>query len=479
MKKILLLFIVAPALFISGCSFVPAYERPMVETPPAWGEAGVQTNVDIAADWWESFSSPELNALMARGLENNTDLLAGVQRVEQARAALKIAGATLLPSAGLSGGAERSQTVRTQGRNSGATFLQAGVDVSYELDLFGANRAEVEAAEAGLDNSIYNQGALELAIMGDVATGYFTLASLRERLAIADSNLDISREVLRIITARVREGAESEIDLAQQRTAVASTEAARAVISERIKNAENALAVLLGAPPQTITVERENLDGVNVPEIAPGQPSELLERRPDLLAAEASLIAANANIGAARSAFFPSISLGVGDFISTTGFGDPATMVLTLAASIAQPIFQGGSLEGGLDLATAEQLELAQLYLGSVLTAFQEVEDALAAVRYAREREIALQTAVEQAERAYELSIRRYDAGAIDFQTLLNTQNAQLVTQDEYAQAKLARLTAAVNLYRALGGGWVSSGEAAAYMQGKGSLLQQESESSL
>lgn len=478
MKRIIAILL-GTVLFISGCSFVPAYERPMVETPPAWGEAGVQTNVDIAADWWESFSSPELNALMARGLENNTDLLAGVQRVEQARAALKIAGATLLPSAGLSGGAERSQTVRTQGRNSGATFLQTGVDVSYELDLFGANRAEVEAAEAGLENSIYNQGALELAIMGDVATGYFTLASLRERLAIADENLKIARELLRIITARVREGAESELDLAQQRTAVASTEAARTVIAERIKNAENALAVLLGAPPQTVTVERQNLDGVNVPEIAPGQPSELLERRPDLLAAEASLIAANANIGAARSAFFPSISLGVGDFISTTGFGDPATMVLTLAASIAQPIFQGGSLEGGLDLATAEQLELAQLYLGSVLTAFQEVEDALAAVRYAREREIALQTAVEQAERAYELSIRQYDAGAIDFQTLLDTQNAQLVTQDEYAQAKLARLTAAVNLYRALGGGWVSSGEAAAYTQGKGNLAQPDGESSL
>lgn len=478
MKKIIAILL-GPVLFLAGCSFVPAYQRPVVETPPAWGEPGVQTNVDIAADWWESFSSPELNALMARALEYNTDLLAGVQRVEQARASLKIAGATLLPSAGLGADADWSKTVRTSGRNSSDTFLQAGVDVSYELDLFGANRAQVLAAEAGLDSSIYDQGALELAIMGDVATGYFTLASLRERLALADANLDISREVLRIITARVREGAESEIDLAQQRTAVASTEAARAVIAERIKNAENALAVLLGAPPQTITVDRENLNGVNVPDVAPGQPSELLERRPDLLAAEASLIAANANIGVAKAAFFPSISLGAGDFLSTTGFGDPATMVLSLAASIAQPIFEGGSLEGGLELATAEQRELAQLYLGSVLTAFQEVEDALAAVKYTREREISLKTAMEQAQRAYSLSLRMYDAGAIDFQTLLDTQNAQLVTEDEYAQAKLARLTAAVNLYRALGGGWVSSGEAEEYLQGRGSLVEEGGEAGL
>ncbi len=128
--------------------------------------------MDVAAEWWESFSSPELNALMARALEYNTDLGAGVQRVEQARARSRIAGATLLPSAGLGADADWSKTVRTSGRNGSDTFLQAGVDVSYELDLFGANRAQVLAAEAGLDSSIYDQGALELAIMGDVATGY-------------------------------------------------------------------------------------------------------------------------------------------------------------------------------------------------------------------------------------------------------------------------------------------------------------------
>ena len=154
-------------------------------------------------------------------------------------------------------------------------------------------------------------------------------------------------------------------------------------------------------------------------------------------------------------------------------------MVLSLAASISQPIFEGGCREGGLELATAEQRELAQLYLGSVLTAFQEVEDALAAVKYTREREISLKTAMEQAQRAYSLSLRMYDAGAIDFQTLLDTQNAQLVTEDEYAQAKLARLTAAVNLYRALGGGWVSSGEAEEYLQGRGSLVEEGEEAGL
>lgn len=444
------------SILLAGCALTPDYQRPNVNLPPAWNEAGIQTNVDSAQAWWKSFDSPELNSLMATALENNTNLLAGVQRIEQARASLKIAGATLLPSVNASGNTTKSRTNPASGGSSNSTSLRAGIDISYELDLFGANRAGILAAQAGLDNSVYNQGALELTLMGDVATGYFTLANLRERLAIADNNLDIAKELLRIIEARVREGAASDLELAQQKGAVASSEASRASLVEQIKNAENALAVLLGAPPQTITVMRNDLHEITIPLIAPGQPSQLLQRRPDLLASEASLIAANANIGAARAAFYPSISLGLDDTISLAGFGEPSTTILSLAASIGQPIFQGGRLQGGLEQATARQLELVQIYRGNVLTAFQEVEDALIAVQTAQLREEALQTAMKEAKRAYQLSKHRYDAGAIDFQTLLDTQNTQLSTENSHAQAKLARLTACINLYRALGGGWAS-----------------------
>lgn len=442
-------------LLLAGCSLTPDYARPAVETPATWSEAQTQSPSAVAYDWWTSFNSEELNALMGRALENNTDLRAGLQRIEQARASLKIAGADLIPSVNGSAGASRSKSNPPTGKNRYATSLNAGLSVSYELDLFGANRASVTSAEAGYQGSIYDQDALKLSLMGDVVTGYFTLVNLRERLKIADNNLTNAREVLRIVEARVREGAESDLELAQQKSSVASREASRASLVEQIKNAENALAVLSGQPPQSLAIERQNLDRLDVPEIASGQPSALLERRPDLLSAEAGLIAANANIGAARAAFFPSISLGLSDSLSLAEFGEPSSTVLSLASSLTAPIFQGGRLEGGLEQATARQLELVENYRGNVLRAFQEVEDALAAVKSARERETALQTAMQQSRRAYQLSKSRYDAGSIDYQTLLDTQNAQLSAEDSYAQARLARLTAAVNLYRALGGGWV------------------------
>lgn len=450
-----------PLIFIllCGCTLSPDYQRPSVDTPANWSVTDKNSTQNVAKDWWTSFGSAELNALMDDALANNNDLLAGVQRIVQARASLKTAGASLLPTVSGSGGASRSRTNPPEGKTVSATNLQAGVDISYELDLFGANRSEVEAAGANLKGSQYDQDALALVVMGDVAQGYFTLLNLRERLAIADSNLKNAKELLRIMEARVREGSESDLELSQQSAAVSNSEAARESLVEQISNAENALAVLLGKAPQSIIVEGKNLDNLTVPAIEPGQPSELLERRPDLRSAEASLVAANADIGAARAAFFPSITLGAGQSIAATGFGDPATTALSLASSLAAPIFQGGRLQGGLDQATARQKELAETYRKTVLVSFQETEDALAAVKAAQVRENSLRNAMQQAQKAYQLSKKRYDAGSIDFQTLLDTQNSQLSAEDSFSQARLARLAAAINLFKALGGGWASESQ--------------------
>lgn len=456
MKKIMMTSLAA--LLLSGCSFIPDYTRPNTDVPLEWSqETKTQTaSVDEATAWWNEFESDELNTLMTLALSENTDLRAGIQRIEQSRASLRIAGATLLPSASGSAGASRSKSNPSSGNSSYSSSLTAGIDISYELDLFGSNRASIEAAKSDLKSTIYDQGALKLTLMGDVATGYFTLINLRERLDIADSNLTNAREVLRIINARVEAGAESDLELAQQKSAVATSEASRASIIEQITNAENALAILLGQSPQSIDVETSTLSGLNIPNIAAGQPSTLLERRPDLLSSEASLKAANADIGAARSAFFPSLSIGLGETISTTAIGDPSATVISLASSLSAPIFQGGRLKAGVEQATARQLELLEDYRGNILTSFQEVEDALAAVKAAQSRETSLKTAMEQARLAYKLSKNQYDAGAIDFQTLLDTQTAQLSAEDTYAQSRLALLTSAINLYRALGGGWDS-----------------------
>lgn len=441
---------------LAGCSLVPDYIRPDVDTRAGWSTHETSDETAIARDWWKNFDDAQLNALMASALTNNNDLRAGIQRVEQSRASAKIAGAALLPTIDSSAGASRTRTNPASGKTSNNTNLNAGLDIAYELDLFGKNRAGIEAAEASFQATQYDTDALGLVVMSDVATNYFALLNLRERLAITDQNLTNTKETLRIVAARVREGSESDIELAQQQASVSAAEASRAALVEQIANRENALAVLLGQAPQSLHVSGNNISGITIPEIIPAQPSTLLQRRPDVRAAEQSLIAANANIGAARAAFFPSVNLGAGASASLTGFGDPATTVLSLVSALSAPIFQGGRLEGGLEQATARQKELVETYKKTVLTSFQEVEDALAAVKAASDREAALQTAAQNAKTAYTLSQKRYDAGLIDFNTVLDTQNASLSADDNFAQAKLARLNAAILLYKALGGGWSS-----------------------
>ncbi len=197
-----------------------------------------------------------------------------------------------------------------------------------------------------------------------------------------------------------------------------------------------------------------DINTIKAPDITPLQPSILLERRPDIHKAEAELMAANADIGAARAAFYPSITLGANAGAVAAGLGDPLGTTLSLASSLAAPIFQGGRLQGGLMAANASQRGLVETYRKTVLVAFQEVEDALAAVKGSTDRQISLGQAVTQAQKAYNISRKRYEVGTIDFQTMLDTQSALLNTQDSYAQALNARLAASTDLAKALGGGW-------------------------
>lgn len=441
------------ALLLTSCSLAPDYNRPQTTLPAAWS-VEQKEQAAIAADWWKNFNSPALNALILDALEHNRDLRAGAERVAQSRAAMRAADAALLPTLSGSGGHSVTRTDAHETKTVTAQSLRAGLDASYELDLFGGNRNESLSAALGADATQYTEDALRLSVMGDVAQTYFTILSLRERLAIADTNLTNSREILRIIRAQATEGTLSDIELTRQSSAVSSREAAKASLEQQLTVAENALAVLIGRAPQTVDFDGQDLAGLTIPNINAGQPADLLQRRPDLRAAEARLAAAHADIGVARAALFPSISLGAGNALSMAGFGDPATTVMSLAASLAAPIFSGGRLSANVDSATARQRELTELYVGAALTAMQEGEDALAAVKAAWTRESALADAAKQSTRAYTLTRARYDAGSIDFQTLLDAQTEKLSAEDSHAQARLERLTAAIDLYMALGGGW-------------------------
>lgn len=438
----------AALVFLSGCSLTPDYQRPEIETP-AWRDAQSIQNAEIAADWWTNFESVELNALIERALGNNNNLQSSLQRIEQARADLKIAGASLLPSADVTASYTQAMNI-TDMRNNSIPEYTADIGISYELDLFGANRAKTNSAEDRLLSAAYRHDALALVIMGDVAQNYFNVLNLKERVRIANDNLKATQDLLKVAKARFQTGARTQLDITRQETQVARATAAVTALEQELALAQNALAVLVGEPPQSFNVSEKNINNLRLPSPSALQPAALLERRPDVKSMEALLIAANADIGAARAAFYPSVNIGPSLLLAA----NPSASALTLAASIIAPIFQGGRLDGNLDRVTARQKELVENYQQTVLVAFQEAENALTKVQKTLERENALRQAVTKAREAYDIAKNQYSLSVIEFQDVLDSQRMMLESEDQYERARYETLIARIDLFKAMGGGW-------------------------
>src|SRR5581483_8612062 len=369
-----------------------------------------------------------------------------LHRIEQARAQAKIAGATLLPSAEASGGA--TQNYREVGDTS---RWQGIVTLSYELDLWGKNRSQVEAADYRARASQFDREALRLIITTDTTILYTQILGFTERIRVAETNLGNAEEVLRIIGARYREGGVSALEVSQQKVAVNDIRAALTKLIEQRATTLNALAILLGQAPQHFDGPESELSLLRAPTVDLTPPTSLLTNRPDIQSAEAELRAANADIGAARAAFFPSLQLGTDTSLAATGFGDPATAALSLASNVLAPIFSGGRLEGNLENVTARQKELAAQYQQTVLTAFREVEDALAARKSTDQQAVLTRESVQEARNAYTIAKARFDAGSIDYLTLLGTQRSLSQAEDQQIIATVAQLEAFVQLRKALG----------------------------
>lgn len=468
-------FLLASALAATGLSACATFED--VETEelalPADYEYASRAVEAARPDpiWWRHFDDAELNTLVNAAMAENISLEAGVQRVEQARAQLRVAGASLLPSVSASADASASYSDASSdfggipgggsfGTDDFQTSGSAGIGANYELDLFGANRAQVRSAEARLAAQLFNQQALALAVQADTAATYINYLALQERLNVARRNLDAVERILELVETQYEAGAVSGFDLARQRSAVASARAQIRPLIEQTRQTEIALAVLLGEPPETFEAPAGDLFALETPSIETGLPSGLLLRRPDLLSAEASLAAADANIAAARAAFFPTINLSAG--LNAQDVFDSASLVASLASGLTAPIFQGGRLEGNLEFAEAQYKEIAANYRQTILTSLQEVENALVSLESAREQEDLLEEASEQADRALEIAEIRYQAGADDLLAVLDAQQQQLSARDSLVRARQQRLTNSVALYRALGGGWDEQAVAAA-----------------
>jgi multidrug efflux system outer membrane protein len=455
-------------LALGACSIIgkaPQVPGIAADMPAAWAERALSDAAVTAPDWWRSFSSEELSDLIAAALSANPDLVIAAERVRQAEAEVRIAGASLFPELSFGAGTSRRETRPHGGAWSTADGSSATFSASYELDLWGRNAAGVRAAESTLRASRFDFETVRLTLVTGVASGYFQVLSLRGRLAIARENLVIAERVLAVVDARVRNGAASALDLARQQTAVLTQRAAIPPLELQERQTLFALAVLLGRPPEGFTAGIDaagsaatvNLTYLAVPRVAPGLPADLLTRRPDLASAEAQLAAANANVAAARAALLPGIQLtGSAGFASNVllNFLNAPTATVALGASLLQTIFDGGRLRGQVDVAASRERELVESYRKSILAALADVEGALASSSRTADQELLQEQVLEQARRALRLAEIRYREGVDDLLTVLDAQRTLFQAEDQLAQVRLSRLQASIGLFKALGGGW-------------------------
>jgi outer membrane protein, multidrug efflux system len=452
---------------LSGCSVGPIYKRPDIVLPAQWHEsAGGGTDggkplasVWPAADWWHGFGSAKLDELIAEAERSNDDLAGAIARVQEADAQARIAGAALLPSLDLGATATRERAPATVSGPRVFNIFNPELSASYELDFWGKNRALRDAARAAAVASRYDQQIVALTVISSVATTYFQALELRDRIQVAQQNLENGQKILRGFKAEQSVGTATGLDVAQQETAVALLNAALPPLLQQLRWTVYALAVLIGKTPESVDVDKGTLKELSIPPVVEGLSSQLLSRRPDVAEAEQRLIAANADIAVARAALFPDIRLTAGGGYQSsalTSLVSPPNRVYALTAGLTQSIFHGGALRGQVAFDKARYTELLTTYHKTVLTAFSNVEGALVAAQQTAEQQQRQQDAVTAARRAYEFAQAQMSAGTVNILTVLNTENALFSAQDQLVQVNYLHLQALVDLFTALGGGWHS-----------------------
>lgn len=447
--------------FLGGCSMAPSYERPAAPVPASWQGAATAGKTATDTRWHDFFTDDRLRKVIQLALDNNRDLRVTVANIEKARAQYRVQRASQFPAINATGSETASRTppeLSSTGRDYVSHTYSASVGfTSYELDLFGRIQSLKEQALAQYLATEEAQRSTQISLVADTVTGWLTLAADRERLKLAQDTLSTQQESLKLIQLRYDVGTATGVDLAQAKTSVESARYDVARYTSQVALDVNALNLLLGtslpddlqpqALPEQISVQEE---------LAPGLPSETLLRRPDVRESEQTLIAANANIGAARAAFFPRISL-----TASTGFGSNQLSDLFLGESrawsfvpqISIPIFNAGSNRANLDAAKAERDAALAQYEKAVQTAFREVSDALAQ-RSTLDEQVAAQRDLNAAtDDALRLSRARYDKGVDAYSTVLDSQRSQYSAQQTLITARLARQSNFVTLYKVLGGG--------------------------
>ena len=461
------LTLVAAACVLAGCSMIPTYERPAAPVPTTFPQAPAATGAGVAAAdlaWKDYFSDPRLQQLITIALENNRDLRVSVLNIEQARAQFQITRASQYPV--VNGVASGTRQPNTSGQYANA--FQVGLAVSaWEIDFFGRVAALKEQALAQYLATEEARKSAQISLVAAVANGWYTLLADEELLAISRSTLATREESIKLAKLRLDNGVSSELDYHQ---AEGLTQAARATLAQQQRQRaldENALVLLLGQslPPEVLaTVSGYRL--ADTPAMAPlpaGLPSDLLTRRPDIRQAEQTLLASNANIGAARAAFFPRISLtaSVGSVSSElSGLFKSGSWAFSLAPQLVLPIFDAGRNQAGLDSAQAGRAIAVAQYEKAIQTAFREVADALAGQATLTDQLNAQKAQSDAEAKRLKLSDLRYRNGVASYLDFLDAQRSLFSTQQAVVQTRLVQLQNQVALYKTLGGGWTETGTA-------------------
>lgn len=446
-------------LLLGGCSMAPDYQRPELPQGATWQSN--QTGEAAVSSWRQQFLDPALQQLIATALENNRDLRIAALNVEAYEARYRIQRAAQLPTLAANGSGSRQQgsdDLSSTGQGTISSQYGANIGITaYELDLFGRIQSLKDQALETYLAQVETQRSTQIALVASVANAYLTLLADQELLALSEATLATEQESYGLTEHKYRLGAASEMELAQGRTALESAKVSLAQYQRQVKQDRNGLALLLGTGVPALMTQPATLAEVQLAAIPVGAPSSLLQQRPDILAAEHSLKAANANIGAARAAFFPTISLTATAGTASnqlSGLFDGGTGTWTFIPQINLPIFDGGKRIADLDVAEVSTRQAVASYEKSIQTAFKEVADTLGAQTDYQQQLQAQQELVKASQTYFKLAEVRYEKGVDSYLTRLDAQRSLFSAKQGLITTRLAQLSNQVALYKAVGGGW-------------------------
>jgi multidrug efflux system outer membrane protein len=460
--KMIVAVILAASLF-TGCKVGPNYKRPTIATPTTYHDFNENPQAEVQAasyadlPWWKVFQDPVLQDLIRTALKQNYDLQTATERINSARAQLTITRSSLFPQ--LQGEAQGTGYKEQQFQSTG-NFLALTADASFQLDLFGKLRRETEAARAQVLATEMARRTVVLTLVSDVASDYFALLELDLQLQISEDTVKTQTDAVKLTNLRLNHGVATKLDVLQAEQVLDTANASIPDLERQRAQEENAISILLGNYPQEIQRGMPLVQQPLPPDVPPGMPSALLERRPDIHEAEENLIAANAEIGVAKASFFPQISLtgsGGGAFGRDSAFASlmkSHSPIWTYGLDVSQPIFTGGSLTGNLRLAKSQHEQELIAYKQAIQFAFRDVSDALIGYQKYREVRVAQEITVKDLQDSVDTSLERYRGGITTYLEVLDGQRSLFTAELTLAQARGNEYQSLVQLYKALGGGW-------------------------